>query len=84
MFGIGSASREKVSTQMRQRRASNHKSPYPIVITVDIDAQQTNISAETVFVKNLIDVLASNEPAFRSEIMSPVDPVLTDVVDMTL
>ena len=69
---------------MRQRRASNHKSPYPIVITVDIDAQQTNISAETVFIKNLIDVLASNEPAFRSEIMSPVDPVLTDVVDMTL
>src|SRR5262245_37344180 len=51
---------------------------HPIVIAVDIDAQDAELTVETMRGDQLVDVLCGDERAYRRQVMPPIERVVAE------
>src|SRR5271165_2825322 len=58
--------------------------PDPVVVAINIDAQNSDAPSKTGLVNDGIDIFAGNETGQGSEIVSPVDLLASDARDVML
>ena len=58
--------------------------PNPVVISIDVDAQEADLTGKPSCAQELIDILPSNKGATRSERLSPINLILLNVIDKIL
>src|ERR1700730_8426945 len=55
--------------------------PNPIVISIDIHAQEPDLAGKTSFVQEVIDIIPGNKGATRSERMAPRNLIMLNVIN---